>query len=228
MASIKITPKKTNASDMLFLAVMAYLCLLIEPVLHYLIVWTPLIDYVPIGDMWWTLILRVSCCALWTVAALIVIKCSRGCGFDPVGDTKNVTKLQWAMLGGCALLFTVLIVVLDGGIKETVDRLIDDGNLVYIVSRLIFEAFQVAVMVLVLSLGQKWGDLLLKKENKYIPFGGIVLGVCMMLMNLITGGFSIVALMVLGIQLFNGMVFLLAGKKALIAAPFIYFVFVIM
>ena len=212
---------------MLFLAVMAYLCLLIEPILHYLIVWTPLIDYVPIGDMWWTLILRVSCCALWTVAALIVIKCSRGCGFDPVGDVNSVTKLQWAMLAGCAILFAVLIVVLDGGIKETLDRLID-GNLIYIVSRLIFEAVQVALMVLVLSLGQKWGDLLVKKENNYIPFGGIVLGACMMLMNVITGGFSTVALMVLGIQFFNGMIFLLAGKKALVAAPFIYFMFVIM
>ena len=83
-------------------------------------------------------------------------------------------------------------------------------------------------MVLVMALGQKWGDLLVKKGNKFIPFGGIVLGVCMMLVNIITGGFSLTALFVLGIQLVYGMVFVFAGKNALIAAPFIYLMFVTM
>ena len=54
MANNKVKAKKVKASDMLFLAVVTYLCLMVEPILRYLIMWTPLIDNVPIGNMWWT------------------------------------------------------------------------------------------------------------------------------------------------------------------------------
>ncbi len=228
MANKKIQTKKVNASDMLFLAVLTFLCQMIEPIFHYMIKWTPLIDNVPLGDMWWTLILRLLCCTAWGLAVYIVIRVSRGCGFDPIKTTGKLTALQWIMTAAVAFVFISVMVVLDGGIKEAFEGLIELKSPVYTVSRFVFEAFQVAVIVLVLSLGQKWGDLLVKKGNKFIPFGGIVLGVCMMLVNIITGGFSLTALIILGIQLIYGMIFVFAGKNSPIAAPFIYLMFVMM
>ena len=72
MANNKVKAKKIKASDMLFLAVIAYLCQLVEPIIHYVIKWTPLIDNVPLGDKWWTLILRVLCCAVWGIAVVCI------------------------------------------------------------------------------------------------------------------------------------------------------------
>lgn len=224
MANNKVKTKKAKASDMLFLAVLVYLCLMVEPILRYLIMWTPLIDNVPIGNMWWTLILRVLCCAVWGLTVFCIVKVSRGCGFDPLKSTGKLTPLQWGITAVISIVFAAVMIVLDGGFGG----LVEFNSPVYTISRFIFEGFQVAVMVLVMSLGQKWGDLLVKKNNKFIPFGGIVLGVCMMLVNIITGGFSLTALFILGIQLIYGMIFVFAGKNALVAAPFIYLMFVTM
>ena len=224
----KVKIQKAKASDMLLLAAITFFSQLVEPIFHYLIVWTPLIDNVPLTDMWWTLILRLLCCASWGLTVYLIVIVSRNNGFDPIKINGKPTNLQWVMTAAVTFVFVAVMVILDGGIKETLLGLIELNSAVYTVTRFIFWAFQVAVIVLVLSLGQKFGDLLMKKGNEFVPFGGIVLGLCTVLVNVVTGGFSLNTAIMFGIQVIYGMVFVCSGKRALVAAPFIYIMFLVM
>ncbi len=228
MATKKTKAKKIKASDMLFLAIIAYLCQLAEPVLKSLIIDTPVIDYIPLGNTVWTLILRALCCVIWALALGLIIKSSKNCGFNPLKTEGKLSGVQWLLTIVGALIFISVLIALDGSIKAVFERFSNIGNFIETVTYFIFLAFQVALIVITLALGQKFGDLVFTKGNKFVPYGGIVLGVCMMVTNLITGGLSLNAVLVFGIQLIYGMIFVFSGKKSLIAAPFIYLMFVML
>lgn len=229
----KTKTKKTDPTDLIFLAAILYFSQFIENIFHDLIQWTPLIDVVPLGNTWWTLILRVLCVAAWIGVLYLIVKSSRKCGYDPIERVSGVKMLEWAAPLAVAVLFVAYFILSDGGLSVLWAKLTNMGGVVGTISYPIFLAAQVAIMVTVIALSQKGFELLLPKASKYIPFGGIFLGVCMTVVNLISGLSSgsvdvLVILFILLIQTIYGVVYTLAGRRAILAFPFIYVMFFIL
>lgn len=229
----KVRKKKVNASDMLFLAVLLYLSQFIELFFHDLIQWTPLIDLVPLGDTWWTFILRVLCVAAWVGVIWLIVKSSQKCGYDPIEKAKGVKPYEWIVPAVITLLFVGYFVVSDGGVGALFEKLGNMGGVIGTLSYPIFLAAQVAIMVLSIALAQKAFETLYPKAWKYIPFGGLFLGGCVAIVNLISslsaGEFDpIVLLLLLVIQVLYGVVYVLTGKRTILAYPFIYLMFFIL
>ena len=224
---------KINASDLLFIATLVYLSQFIENLFHDLIQWTPLIDVLPLGNVWWTLILRLLCIAAWSGVIYLAVKSSQKCGYGPVEKVKNVKKSEWIAPIVIALLFSAYFVWSDGGIAILWAKLKNMGGFIGTVSYPIFLAFQVALVVLVIALSQKAFETIFPRAWHYIPFGGLFLGVCMAIVNLISGISSggvdaLVLLFMLVIQTVFGVVYVLTGKRSVLAFPFIYLMFFIL
>ena len=219
---------KIKASDMLFLATLAYLSQFIENIFHELIQWTPLIDVLPLGNAWWTLILRVLCILSWGGVIYLIVRSSKKCGYDPVEKIKGVKPLEWIIPVIVTVAFVGYFVWSDGGVGVLWSAIKNMGGFIGTVSYLIFLAFQVALMILVIALAQKGGELLFPKAWRYIPFGGIFLGVCMLIVHLISGGDPLISLLVLAIQVLYGAVYVISGKRAILAYPFVYLMFFIL
>lgn len=218
---------------MLFLATLAYLAQFVENIFHDLIQWTPLIDVVPLGNTWWTLILRALCVLSWGGIIYLIVRSSRNCGYDPVEKMKDVKPFEWVIPAIITIAFVGYFVWSDGGLGVLLSALKNMGGVVGTVSYLVFLAFQVALMMLVIALSQKGGELLFPKAWSYIPFGGLFLGICMLIVNLITGissgGLNVwVMLLLLAIQILYGAVYVLSGKRAILAFPFVYLMFFIL
>ena len=113
--NVKTKKVKIKASDLLFLATLLYLSQFIENIFHDLIQWTPLIDNVPLGNAWWTLILRVLCIASWAGVIYVIVKSSRGCGYDPIGTKAGAKPLEWIIPAVIALAFVLFFIIWDGG-----------------------------------------------------------------------------------------------------------------
>ena len=230
--NVKTKKVKINASDLLFLATLLYLSQFIENVFHDLIQWTPLIDNVPLGNTWWTLILRVICISAWAGVIYLIIKSSRGCGYDPIGAKGGVKPLEWGIPAAITVAFVLFFIIWDGGFGVFWAGLKNMGGVIGTVSYLLFLAFQVAIMVLVIALAQRAFELIMPKANKYVPFGGLFLGVCMMIVNVLTGiaaeGYNPLVLpLLLSVMTLFGVVYVLSGKRAWLAYPFIYLMFFI-
>ena len=224
---------KIKTSDIFFLATLAYLSQFIENVFHDLIQWTPLIDVVPLGYWWWTLILRVLCVLSWGAVIYFIVKSSRKCGYDPIEKVKDVKPLEWIIPAVITLIFVGYFVWSDGGLGVLWSGLKNMGGFFGTVSYLVFLALQVALMMLVIALAQKGGELLFPKAWRYLPFGGIFLGGCMLIVNLISGLSSgalnvWVMLLLLAIQVLYGAVYVITGKRAILAYPFVYLMFFIL
>lgn len=223
---------KIKASDLLFLATLTYLSQFIENILHDLIQWTPLIDNVPLGNAWWTLILRALCIAAWWTVMYFIVRSSRGCGYDPIEKTKDVKPIEWAIPTAITVAFVLFFIIWDGGFGVFWAGLKNMGGVIGTVSYLAFLAFQVALMMLTISLAQKAFEIVFPRAWKYIPFGGIFLGACMMIANVVTGigaeGWNPLVLpLILAVETLFGLVYVLTGKRAWLAYPFVYLMFFI-
>lgn len=219
----KIKKIKTKASDMLFLAVLAYLaCAAVYPLIEYLIVWTPLIDTIQIGNKAWTAIAQIVSCLAWGASAYFIWRASKKCGFDPVGAINKPKAIEWTVLISGTVVFAAVFVIIDKGFAGIV------ANVRSGVMYLIFMAVQVAIRCLVISLAQKWGELAFPKWSGYIPYGGIVLGLLMFTVNLISGGGEITALILFAIHLYFGALFTFSGKKLWLLTPAVYLMLLMM
>lgn len=223
---------KIKASDLLFLAILLYLSQFIENLFHYLIEWTPLIDVLPLGNMWWTLILRLLCIASWVGVLWLTVKCSIKYGYDPRGVRDEVKRAEWIAPLVIAAAFIILVILWDGGFGAFWTALGNMGGVLESVSYLAFLVPQVMIMVLVIALSQKAFEIIFPKAWRYLPFGGLFLGVCMMVTNFITGvsaeGWTPLVLpLILAVQTLYGVVYVLTGKRAWLTFVFVYPMFFI-
>jgi hypothetical protein len=102
----------------------------------------------------------------------------------------------------------------------------------------IFYAVEAFIIIFVIAFGQKGGDLAAPK-GKYVPYGGIFLGICWAVVNFITyvsnlmpgetvpDALGSAALMILYGVIF-GTFYVLIGKKTRYALPIIVIAFVLM
>lgn len=231
---------KTKASDMLFLAALAYLSLLLESVFKGLIV-ENLYSVITIGDFWWTMILRALCIGAWVLAATGLRRMSvKDCGFDVLDKNEGKpSKLQMILFFSAIAVFLIYCTIDNWeSLVHTVKSIISLEKFVYIFTMYIYLAFEALVVVLVIAFAQKGGDLLFGK-GKYIPYGGIFLGICWSIVFFFSGldklteyeTWQTLILPSLGMLLYGilfGVFHLLSGRKTRFALPFIVITFVLM
>lgn len=232
---------KTKASDMFILVLFAYLTLLVQPIVQYIIQWTPIIDRIPLGDALWSLIMHVVCIAAWTGLALWLMKLSRKeCGYEVLEKTEKPEPWRLATAGGIAALFVAASVIVDIFIGEEFSLPIAVGG-AFDVLRLavyyIFLAFNVGMFILVIAFGQKACEVATGKRR--VPWGGIVLGACLTISKLISGFMNMTsaedipwiilsAVVSLVCAVLYGTVYKVLGNRTLYAAPFIIIMYIML
>lgn len=226
---------KTKASDVIILAVLAYLALQIQPLVNYLIVWTPLIDTFRLNDKIWTLIMHVVCMAAWVGVAWWLMHMSKvECGYNVIERTKAPSKTRLIIAAAISVAVSAAMIIFAGGFSVPY-AIKGIGDLLYTVEYYIFLLVNAAMFVLVMAFGQKFGDVAFGES--YIPYGGIMLGLGMALTNIISG-FSagmnadiwdvlLSAAIVFVYAVVYGAIYVITEKKPLYAFPFVALIFVL-
>lgn len=224
---------KGKASDLLIISLFAFLSLLIQPVVEYFIVWTPLIDNIQLGNQIWTLIMNLICIAAWIgIGYWLTRLAKKECGYDVFQKPSPLSTPRLLIALGIAAVFVAVMCILGGGLSLPYAI----GGFTDILITIVYYLFQIAhasVLVLVIATAQRAFDM--TREIKYLPLGGAALGVCMAVLNLISG-FSangeplmvlLSAAVVFVCALFYGAVYVAADKKLAYAAPIIVIMYVL-
>ncbi len=209
---------KIKVSDMFFLAVITFLLMLAEPVLNSLF---------NIYGFGWAIALRAICIVIWAfgIKGLISIA-KKDCNFEVLGKEKPLSALQWVILSVVSAAIIGFFVWSKWGyIFLNFKGLTSLRNVVAFSSMMLLNAFKAAVITLIIIFVQK-GSSLSFKAGKWIPFGGIAIGLIWAIMYLLSGS---------GIDGFNwtytayqfayglslGLIFIASGNKARYSFPFI-------
>ena len=232
---------KTTASDMFFLAALAYLSLLIEPIIRSIII-NNLFERLALGEFGWTLVLRGACITLWLLCARsLLIASKKNCAYNVFEKSEPPTNIQWGLAVGTAVLF-VAFGLWDNYEKNIAMLSAIDGitSVINLITMYIFYAVEALIIIFVIAFGQKGGELAIKtKKGNYIPYGGIFLGLCWAIVNFITymstltseetvlDALGSAAMMILYGIIF-GVFYVLIGKKTRYALPIIVIAFVLM
>ena len=222
------TKTKTKASDMLVLAALAYLLTLVAPFLN---------GFAPANNLVVSLILRAVCIAAWVFGAWgLVITAKKECGYNVVDKNDKPSTLQWILTAVVTVVFLAYCTI-DGldSIQNTLATLEVASDYVYFITYHIMNVAQALVVTLIVVFAQKAGDKL--GLGKYIPYGGIALGLCWAVVSLIgstdlifptVGNILIPALWRLAYGIVFGVIYLVSGKKPIYALPFMTVAFVLM
>ena len=226
---------KTKASDMLVLAILAYLALQVQPVIKYLIVMTPLIDNLPLNDKLWTLILNTLCVAAWFGLGFWFVRMSKNeCGYQVIRKEDRPSTVRLCVAGAVAVAFIAPMLIFAGGFlfPYKIQSVLD---VLYTAAYYVFLVANAGMMVLVVAFGQKFGDIAF--GGRLIPWGGITLGAFMAVTNLISGfssldggspwGVLVSAAVVFAYALVYGVIYIAVERKPLYALPFVAFIFVL-
>ena len=220
---------KTKASDMFFLAAVAYLLTLVAPILGSLISQNTLTSVI---------ITRILSMAAWLLGAWSLARSAKkDCGFDIIGNYAKPTRLEW-ILASVATVAFIAYCIIDGADKYiiTFQSLATATDYTYLITYYLMNAVQALVITLIIALAQKGGALAFGL-GKYIPYGGIALGICWAAANLLgntsyismdTAGILLSALWMLIYGTVFGIFYLLIGQKPRYALIFIATAFVIM
>jgi len=221
---------------MLILAIFAFLSLRIQPLFTYIIEMTPLIDNLPLNDKIWTLILNLACVGAWYGLGVWFMWLSRTeCDYDVMKKSKRPSNLRLGIAAAISGIFVSLMIIFAGGFSFPY-KILNLLDVVYTVFYYFFIAVNAAMIVLVITFGQKFGDLAF--GGKTIPWGGIVLGAGLALTNLIMGftyldGGSpwevvLSAAIVFAYALIYGAIYVVLEKKPIFAYPFVAFIFILL
>ena len=223
------TTVKAKASDMFFLAAIAYLLTLVSPILG---------SFINQNDLVAMLITRVIAMAAWAFGAWGLARSSKKeCGFDLLDKAAKPTALQWVLASAATVAF-IAYCIIDGAENyvASFQSLKTASDYVYFITYYLMNAVQACVVTLIIVFAQKGGDLAIGL-GKYIPFGGIALGICWAAANLLgnieyfsmdPAGILLSALWMLIYGIIFGVIYLLIGKKPLYALIFIAPAFVLM
>jgi hypothetical protein len=220
---------KIKASDMFVLAILAYLLTLIAPLFG---------SFANPNNFVATLILRAVCMAAWILGAWGLAHTSKKeCGYDIIDKANKPTALQWILTAALTVLF-VAYCVIDGWVEITTafKNLKTVSDYLLFITYYIMNAVQGLVITLIVVFAQKAFEKVCR-IGKFIPFGGIVLGLCWAVASLLGStdlmiptleNILVPALWSLAYGIVFGVIYLLSGKKALYALPFMAVAFTLM
>lgn len=223
------TKIKTKASDMFVLAILAYLLTLIAPVLG---------GFVSQNNAVAILVIRVICIAAWVFGSWgLVISAKNECAFNVIDKNNKPTTLQWILTAAVTVAF-VAYCIIDSipDFNAAAGTLNTAMDYVMLVTYYIMNAFQAIAITLIVVFAQKAFEKVFGL-GKFIPWGGIALGLCWAVASLLGSTDLIIpslenilvpALWSLAYGIVFGIIYLVSGKKALYALPFIAVAFVLM
>lgn len=223
------TKVKIKASDMFVLAILSYLLTLIAPFLG---------NFANPNSLASTLIIRAICIAAWIFGAWGLVHTSKKeCGYNVIDKSDKPTALQWILTAAVTVVFVVYCVI-DGSVETltAIKTLKSVSDYVLFITYYVLNAVQALVITLVVVFAQKACDKAFGL-GKYVPWGGIALGLCWAVASLIgstdliiptLGNVLIPALWSLAYGIVFGVIYLLSGKKPIYALPFMAVAFILM
>ena len=228
MSTKNSTAPKTKASDIFVLAILSYLLLLVSPLFESFLS----------GNNWIaTVILRVLCIAIWGACALGIVHTARKeCSFNLINVKEKPSVLQWILAAAVTVAFAAYCIWDD---HASIPSMIEAIDYVNVITYYAVMVAQSVIITLVIALGQKFGDMAVGK-GKYIPYGGIILGLCWGIANIFSNlsyiseglvdfpDVLVSALIMLAYGLVFGVIYLLIGKKTVYSLPLIAVAFVLM
>ncbi len=216
---------KTKASDMFFLAAITFLLFLVEPVL---------ISLFNMRGFGMAIALRAICIVVWVFSAKGLINTSKKeCNFDMLKKEKAPSTVQWILVSVITAAAVAYFIwnkfyVIESNFKSLTSL----KSIVAFSSMILLNAFKAIAITLFIAFIQK-GCQLSFKAGKWIPVGGIVLGIVWAAMFIVANitlfgssvGFNwFYALYQFAYGLLCGIIFVVSGNKARYAFPFIVLV----
>lgn len=221
--------KKIKASDMFFLATLALIALLAEPIFRSLVL-ENLFYAIKIGSFGWTLLLRAACIAIWIFSGLGLVKMAKKeCGLS-LFEKNKPTKLEWILSAAVAAALAAYLIITNLNIyAANILGLVNVRNITLFLTLIIFNIFKACTLMLIIAFTQKGFDAIFKFGNK-VPFGGIVLGIIWIIKLLASSSITImwqtwVGLIAYGTLL--GLIYILSGEKTRYALPFVAAIYVL-
>ena len=223
------TKVKTKVSDMFVLAVLAYLLTLIAPLFN---------SFVPSRNTVLALILRAVCIAAWIFGAWgLAHTAKKECGFNVIDKADKPTVLQWILTAAITVIFVVYCII-DNSVETTtaINGLKNASDYVLFITYYLMNAVQALVITLIVVFAQKACDIAFGL-GKFIPWGGIALGLIWAIASLLGStdlmiptleNILVPALWSLAYGIVFGVIYLLSGKKAIYALPFMAVAFTLM
>lgn len=163
-------------------------------------------------------------CLTWGVAIFLLIYFSKKkFDFNLFKNKENVPLLNWCI---CALLLVISIGVslFDWDGIKVVKEFNYHGTRNFIFQYLYY-LIETILIYLILAFGQEAGENFF--ENKYIPYGGILVSLTWGLVHILTKGSLMIGIIGVFVSLLFGFVYLLAKKNIYIAFPFILLIFIL-
>ena len=223
--STQIKTKKaprTKASDMFFLAAITFLLFLIEPVL---------LSFFNMYGFGMAIALRAICMVVWVFSAKGLINTAKkDCGWDVLKKEEKPSTLQWVLVSVITAAALAYLIWNKAALLEVNFKgLTSLKNIVAFSSLILLNLFKTIYVTLFLAFIQKGCEISFK-AGKWIPVGGIVLGIVWAAMFIVANitlfgssvGFNwFYALYQFAYGLLCGIIFVVSGNKARYAFPFI-------
>ena len=220
--STKIKTKKIKASDMFFLAIVSICLIFVEPIL---------LNLFNMYGFGMAMALRAICIVIWSFGAAWIISMSKKEGnFDVISKSPAPSKREWILISivtAAALAYFVWskLQIIGADLKGLTSL----QNIVAFSSMILVSLFKAIVITLIITFAQKGFEVSFK-AGKWIPFGGIVMGLIwagmftlssIELMSAEVGFEWIHILYQFAYGIVCGLVLVASGNKARYAFPFI-------
>ena len=124
-------------------------------------------------------------CVLWGGVSIFLISLSKKkYSFDVLAHNEIPTSKQWLLAIIMAIIAIIITTVVGNGFKPVLEYI--DNGLVKFIFQHIYYLFETALIVLTISFGQKFGEVITKRDG--LPYGGLFLAFTWGLIHILTQG----------------------------------------
>lgn len=215
-----MTAKKITATDFLALGLYAFAGFGLEIILSMIlpgVLGVESADYTLIHHcIHWTLT-----CALWGAMTLFLLRLSKNnYAFDIMKYNEPISKKRWIISMILVIIAIGITTIVSKGFKPAMEY----SGLIKFIFQNIYYLFESGLILLTIAFGQKFGEMITKKEN--LPWGGLFLAmtwglVHILLQDVNTGVYTFI------MSILYGAVYLLLNKNIKYAYIFIAIMFIL-
>ena len=214
--------KKTKASDMFFLAVITFLLFLVEPVL---------LSLMGTYGFGMTIAVRAICIVVWVFSAKgLISTAKKDCSWDMLKKGNPPSSVQWIIVSVITAAAVAYFIWNKFHVIEANFQSLNSlKSIVAFSSMILLNAFKAISITLFIAFIQKGCEISFK-AGKWIPVGGIALGIVWAVMFILSGstlwgsdiGFDwFYSIYQFAYGLLCGVIFVATGNKTRYAFPFI-------
>lgn len=148
-------------------------------------------------------------CVLWGAAIIfLIVLAKKKYFFDVLAHNETPAGRQWLFAIIIAITAIVITTIVGNGFKP-VQEYINNGMIKFIFQH-IYYLFETALIVLTISFGQKFGEMVTKRNR--LPYGGLFLALTWGLMHILTQGIMTGAYAFI-MAILYGVVYILLNKN---------------